>query len=158
MTQTSTYPADRLDQARGGLLRRYPDYARTTAADELISVRTGCFCNPGDGEVAHEITRDEMAACFADPTGKVPHTIRVSLGLASDFGDVYRFLTFAEKYRDLKTRGPAMSVACARADAMRGVGSRGGQSSQAAAPSTHSRGFLRLRERPAPTSSPAWRS
>jgi molybdenum cofactor sulfurtransferase len=86
------------------------------AADELISVRTGCFCNPGDGEVAHEITRDEMAACFADPTaavtlmqcqrriedttGKVPNTIRVSLGLASDFGDVYRFLTFAEKYRD----------------------------------------------------------
>jgi molybdenum cofactor sulfurtransferase len=86
------------------------------AADELISVRTGCFCNPGDGEVAHEITRDEMAACFADPTaavtlmqcqrriedttGKVPNTIRVSLGLASDFADVYRFLAFAQKYRD----------------------------------------------------------
>ena len=86
------------------------------AADELISVRTGCFCNPGDGEVAHDITRAEMEACFADPTaavtlmqcqrriedttGKVPNTIRVSLGLASDFGDVYRFLTFAEKYRD----------------------------------------------------------
>jgi selenocysteine lyase/cysteine desulfurase len=30
----------------------------------------------------------------------MPNTIRVSLGLASDFGDVYRFLTFAEKYRD----------------------------------------------------------
>ena len=60
--------------------------------------------------------RDEMAACFADPTaavtlmqcqrriedttGKVPNTIRVSLGLASDFADVYRFLTFAQKYRD----------------------------------------------------------
>jgi molybdenum cofactor sulfurtransferase len=86
------------------------------AAAELISVRTGCFCNPGDGEVAHDITRAEMEACFADPTaavtlmqcqrriedttGKVPNTIRVSLGLASDFGDVYRFLTFAEKYRD----------------------------------------------------------
>jgi hypothetical protein len=24
----------------------------------------------------------------------------VSLGLASDFADVYRFLTFAQKYRD----------------------------------------------------------
>jgi len=86
------------------------------AADELISVRTGCFCNPGDGEVAHEITRDEMAACFADPTaavplmqcqrriedttGKAPNTIRVSPGPASDFADVYRLLTFAEKYRD----------------------------------------------------------
>jgi len=35
-----------------------------------------------------------------DTTGKVPNTIRVSLGLASDFADVYRFLTFVEKYRD----------------------------------------------------------
>ena len=35
-----------------------------------------------------------------DETGKVPNTIRVSLGLASDFGDVYRFMAFAESYRD----------------------------------------------------------
>ena len=35
-----------------------------------------------------------------DTTGKVPNTIRVSLGLASAFADVYRFLTFAQKYRD----------------------------------------------------------
>ena len=86
------------------------------AARERISVRSGCFCNPGDGEVAHHISREEMEACFADPgaavtllqcqqriedeTGKVPNTIRVSLGLASDFGDVYRFMAFAESYRD----------------------------------------------------------
>jgi selenocysteine lyase/cysteine desulfurase len=30
----------------------------------------------------------------------VPNTIRVSLGLASDFRDVYRFMAFAESYRD----------------------------------------------------------
>ena len=86
------------------------------AADQRISVRSGCFCNPGDGEIAHHISRAEIAACFKDPsaavtllqcqrriedeTGKVPNTIRVSLGLASDFGDVYRFLAFAERYRD----------------------------------------------------------
>ncbi len=35
-----------------------------------------------------------------DETGKVPNTIRVSLGLASDFGDVYRFMAFAESYKD----------------------------------------------------------
>ena len=86
------------------------------AAGALISVRSGCFCNPGDGEVAHDISRADIEACFKDPgaavtllqcqrriedeTGKVPNTIRVSLGLASDFGDVYRFMAFAESYRD----------------------------------------------------------
>jgi selenocysteine lyase/cysteine desulfurase len=87
------------------------------AGDELISVRTGCFCNPGDGEVAHHITREEMESCFAkdhsvpvtledcqeiieDATGKVPNTIRVSLGIASTFADVDRFLEFAGKFRD----------------------------------------------------------
>jgi molybdenum cofactor sulfurtransferase len=86
------------------------------AAESLISVRSGCFCNPGDGEVAHHISHEDMERCFQDPaaaitllqcqhligdvTGKVPNTIRVSLGLISDFGDVYRFLTFAEGYRD----------------------------------------------------------
>ena len=78
-------------------------------------MRSGCFCNPGDGEVAHHISREDMAAasgpgapvtlCSAsarieDATGKVPNTIRVSLGIASDFADVYRFMAFAESYRD----------------------------------------------------------
>lgn len=87
------------------------------AGDELISVRTGCFCNPGDGEVAHRITAEDMASCFddacvpttlmdcqrliEDATGKVPNTIRVSLGMASNFSDIERFLDFAERLRDL---------------------------------------------------------
>jgi selenocysteine lyase/cysteine desulfurase len=86
------------------------------AGEQLISVRTGCFCNPGDGEVAHEISRDEMASCFEEPevpvtfeqchriiqdaTGKAPNTIRVSLGIASNFEDVYRFMRFASTFRD----------------------------------------------------------
>ena len=86
------------------------------AGRELISLRTGCFCNPGDGEVAHHIERDEMAECFAskarpvtfsecheiirDATGKMPNTMRVSLGLASNFADVYRFMAFAASFRD----------------------------------------------------------
>ena len=97
--------------------RPYDVYdVEAAAARERISVRSGCFCNPGDGEVAHRIGRDDMEQCFKDPaaaitlrqcqqaiedaTGKVPNTIRVSLGLASDFGDVYRFVAFAEGYRD----------------------------------------------------------
>jgi len=77
---------------------------------QRISVRTGCFCNPGDGEVAHHITRDDMAECFEeeqvpvtlqqcqrlieDATGKVPNTIRVSLGIATNHADIRRFLEF----------------------------------------------------------------
>ena len=88
----------------------------TLAGMQCISLRTGCFCNPGDGEVAHEISREDMADCFAEPeipvtlndcqrlihdaTGKVPNTIRLSLGLASNFKDVFRFMQFTESLRD----------------------------------------------------------
>jgi selenocysteine lyase/cysteine desulfurase len=86
------------------------------AGEQSISIRTGCFCNPGDGEVAHGITHDDMEHCFepaapvvtlmecqqiiADACGKVPNTVRVSLGLASTFEDVYRFMRFVAAYRD----------------------------------------------------------
>jgi molybdenum cofactor sulfurtransferase len=81
-----------------------------------ISLRTGCFCNPGAGEIAHNITRDEMAQCFlgaplsfdqffeyAVSHGKTPSTIRISVGLATNFADVYRFLDFAKSFCDRKT-------------------------------------------------------
>ncbi|MDY0088272.1 MAG: aminotransferase class V-fold PLP-dependent enzyme [Coriobacteriia bacterium] len=87
------------------------------AGERRISVRTGCFCNPGDGEVAHDITSGEMEQCFSAPaapvtlqhcqrliedtTGKVPNTIRASLGVASNFADVYRFMGFLADFRDL---------------------------------------------------------
>ena len=85
------------------------------AAERLISLRTGCFCNPGDGEVAHHLGREEMACYFtgAAPasfyefydllhvaTGKTPSTIRVSLGLASNFADAYTFTQFLGEFRD----------------------------------------------------------
>jgi molybdenum cofactor sulfurtransferase len=77
-----------------------------------ISLRTGCFCNPGAGEVAGNLTREEMAACFINEErmtfeqfilvmdGKSPGAVRVSLGLASNFADVYRFMQFAETFVD----------------------------------------------------------
>ena len=54
-----------------------------------------CFSEPSAA-----IRLQECQQVIEDATGKVPNTIRVSLGLASDFGDVYRFMTFAERYRD----------------------------------------------------------
>ncbi len=96
------------------------DRMETLAGRVGISLRTGCFCNPGDGEVAHNITPDDMAECFVgkqspvtfsechdiirDSTGKMPNTMRVSLGLASNFADVYAFMQFAESFRNLAAR------------------------------------------------------
>ena len=93
---------------------------RTVARDTSaagISVRTGCFCNPGAGEWAFGLSRrdvrgpwwgaflrrdmhtvDDYLELIGLPSGGA---VRVSLGLASDLGDVDRFLDFAERtYRD----------------------------------------------------------
>lgn len=75
-----------------------------------ISLRTGCFCNPGAGEIALGISRMELAACFAQPVheerltlddfrlcidGKSSGAVRISVGLVSNFADIESFLTFA---------------------------------------------------------------
>ena len=85
------------------------------AAARKISLRTGCFCNPGDGEGAHGVQPQDMAHFFAGQapgsfyefydllhtaTGKTPSTIRVSLGIASNFADVYQFMAFLATFRD----------------------------------------------------------
>ncbi|MEE9248390.1 MAG: aminotransferase class V-fold PLP-dependent enzyme [Dehalococcoidia bacterium] len=84
-----------------------------------ISLRTGCFCNPGAGEVAHGLTKEEMAEGFKnekrmtfeqfltvlDGMGhKSAGAVRVSLGLVTNFADVYRFMQFAQGFLD-KTAG-----------------------------------------------------
>ena len=93
------------------------DYRRVEELATLrrISLRTGCFCNPGAGETAEGLTAEDMlagAAGGADMTlprflqviqhrgGKSAGAIRVSLGLVSNFADVDRFLQFAAEFRD----------------------------------------------------------
>jgi molybdenum cofactor sulfurtransferase len=87
-------------------------YVDVVAAQHNISIRTGCFCNPGAGETAFSLTRDTLAGAeFAEgmilddfirlvgmPTGGA---VRVSLGLASNFADVYRFMCFATEFLGL---------------------------------------------------------
>lgn len=77
-----------------------------------ISLRTGCFCNPGAGEVMNNLTEDEMRECFQNEErmtfeqflmvmdGRATGAVRVSLGIASNFADVYRFMSFAETWLD----------------------------------------------------------
>jgi molybdenum cofactor sulfurtransferase len=93
------------------------DYRRIEELATLrrISLRTGCFCNPGAGETAEGLTEEDMLAgaeAGADMTlprflqviqhrgGKSAGAIRVSLGIVSNFADVHRFVQFASEFRD----------------------------------------------------------
>jgi molybdenum cofactor sulfurtransferase len=92
------------------------DYRRVEelANAERISLRTGCFCNPGAGEAAEGLTADDMrmAAEQGDMTlqrfvqfmqhrgGKSAGAIRASLGLVTNQADVERFYRFAAQFRD----------------------------------------------------------
>jgi len=84
---------------------------RASAAN--ISLRTGCFCNPGGGEIALGLTGTELSSCFRQPEhethltvddfrmcidGKSTGAVRVSLGLVSNLTDVDRFLGFAKQF------------------------------------------------------------
>jgi selenocysteine lyase/cysteine desulfurase len=75
-----------------------------------ISLRTGCFCNPGAGEVALGISRVELDVCFTSPDhedrlsvddfrlcidGKSSGAVRISVGMVTNFNDIQEFLAFA---------------------------------------------------------------
>jgi selenocysteine lyase/cysteine desulfurase len=96
---------------------RLLDYRRLEelAGEQRISLRTGCFCNPGAGETAEDLTEDDMRAGLAEGNeislsrfvqvmqargGKSAGALRVSFGLASNFADVERFIAFAASLRD----------------------------------------------------------
>jgi selenocysteine lyase/cysteine desulfurase len=74
-----------------------------------ISLRTGCFCNPGIDEINNCISSEELAGYFSSHSGgdfadmivalgRMRGAIRISLGLASNFSDVYRFIIFLKRY------------------------------------------------------------
>jgi molybdenum cofactor sulfurtransferase len=87
------------------------------AADHRISLRTGCFCNPGAGETAFDIAHsaalaagggdnarslDEYVAALRLQSGGA---VRVSLGVATTFADVHSFMRFACAFRDAAPAG-----------------------------------------------------
>jgi selenocysteine lyase/cysteine desulfurase len=92
------------------------DYSEVEAQANArnISLRTGCFCNPGASEKALGVTREELEACFADEermsfeqfmtvisSGRDEQAVgavRVSVGIASNFADVYQFVQFAQTF------------------------------------------------------------
>ncbi|OJD22395.1 hypothetical protein ACJ73_06258 [Blastomyces percursus] len=84
-----------------------------------ISLRTGCFCNPGAGEAAFTLTQPALVSAFngeaeMKTTGQMKGFddflidmgmttgggVRASLGLMSNFADVYRFVQFSRAFID----------------------------------------------------------
>ncbi|KAG8420311.1 hypothetical protein J3459_011216 [Metarhizium acridum] len=127
-------PADA--ESRGGTVAFNFVDARGKVVDERlvaqessrahISLRTGCFCNPGAGEAVFGIsartlkplvrqkggTFDDFLRIAHLPTGGA---IRVSFGIASTCGDVDYFIAFATKtYKDrvTSTEGLAPRPGC----------------------------------------------
>lgn len=81
-----------------------------------ISLRTGCFCNPGAGEAALGITKQAQLALPPDPQHLTldeyldalglqnAGAIRISPGLVTNFADVYHLLQFAQTFLDDTSR------------------------------------------------------
>ena len=80
-----------------------------------ISLRTGCFCNPGAGENAlglgkeelrfyferaHGMSYEQFATDLARRHGGPAGAVRISLGLVSTFADAYHFVQFVETFAD----------------------------------------------------------
>jgi molybdenum cofactor sulfurtransferase len=108
------------DEARGGTIPfdlperdgRIIDFRRVeaAAAERRISLRTGCFCNPGASETARGITAADMQRVFAlgrRPSldqirgvipGKALGAARVSPGPVTNARDLDRFIELIETF------------------------------------------------------------
>ena len=85
------------------------------AAASRVSVRTGCFCNPGASEAARGITGDDMRRVFAlghQPTfdelrallpGKALGAVRASVGIATVDRDLDRLFAVLATFADDST-------------------------------------------------------
>lgn len=88
----------------------------TQANKANISLRTGCFCNPGGGEIALGLSQTELVGCFNQSQerltfddfhlcidGKSSGAVRISLGLVTNFADVYHLIQFIRHFIDQTT-------------------------------------------------------
>ena len=101
------------------------DRIEAMARKRRMSIRTGCFCNPGAGESAFGVSKrkiedclsgsgdppvanDQFRRCIASKEGS--GAVRVSMGLATNLADVAAFvdlardLSLSEQYRNAASR------------------------------------------------------
>lgn len=96
----------------GNLLDCYTSQEEANSYE--LSLRSGCFCNPGVREIAFDMTEEVLAGCFKDKQrmtyeqflqiidGHMQGALRISVGLVTNFADVYRFIQFAQTFIDKK--------------------------------------------------------
>ena len=78
------------------------------ASGARISLRTGCFCNPGASEAALGLDQSALTALFADgrpspealARRRAQGAVRVSLGIATTPRDLCRFIEFLRTFAD----------------------------------------------------------
>jgi selenocysteine lyase/cysteine desulfurase len=92
-----------------------------------ISVRTGCFCNPGSIETINGTTKEDIDVFFSHHgstctyedyvqamPGKTIGALRVSLGIVSNFADVHHFVQFARTFIDKEISAEECSRCCSK--------------------------------------------
>lgn len=86
-----------------------------------ISLRTGCFCNPGVSETAHKVTgkrireffegdespgfRHVMTSLLHTGDAQAIGAVRISIGLVTNFDDAYRVLRFLRAFLNAPSPG-----------------------------------------------------
>ncbi len=90
--------------------QQYPfQFIEQLANEEMISFRTGCFCNPGIDELNHVLSAEQLKQYFTSRdrgdyydfinfTGQLRGAVRISIGLATIKADLEKFISFARKF------------------------------------------------------------
>jgi selenocysteine lyase/cysteine desulfurase len=78
------------------------------ANSNKISIRIGCFCNPGIDEITNCITSAELSSFYSSRTdhhydkihflGRMRGAIRISLGLMTNYADCENYLQFCKSF------------------------------------------------------------
>lgn len=90
-------------------------YIEQLANAEGISIRTGCFCNPGIDELISNLSEDQLGKYFTSRSNgdagdmlqflsRPRGAVRASFGLATTTGDIGRFILFAKKLLNTTVR------------------------------------------------------
>jgi selenocysteine lyase/cysteine desulfurase len=78
------------------------------ANEKKISIRIGCFCNPGIDEITNCITSEELSSFYSSRDdrhydkihflGRMRGAIRISLGLMTNYSDCDKYLEFCRGF------------------------------------------------------------
>lgn len=101
--------------------QQYPfQYIEQQANNEMISLRTGCFCNPGIDELNNSLSADQLKNYFTSRDqgdyddmikflGKLRGAVRISFGIATTKDDIGKFIRFAKKFLNSSVSNKAIS-------------------------------------------------